>query len=90
MILNSNDPEFLQKLKSMTLTLNATVFFDACGGDLTGQILEVMPYGTNAYVYGGLSLQPVGKLAIQDLIFKKKVIQGFWLTEWLKQRNIVT
>lgn len=59
-ILNQNDPDFLAKLKSITVTLQATVFFDALGGEITGQILDVMPYGTSAFVYGGLSLQPVG------------------------------
>jgi len=36
-------------------TLGATVLFDAIGGDITGQILDIMPYGSSAFVYGALS-----------------------------------
>jgi NADPH:quinone reductase-like Zn-dependent oxidoreductase len=84
-ILNQSDPEFISKLKSIVITLkyvsfinrSASVFFDAIGGDITGQILEVMPYGSSAFVYGGLGLQSVGQVTIQDLIFRKKSIQGY-------------
>ncbi|CAD8110816.1 unnamed protein product [Paramecium sonneborni] len=89
-ILNQSDSDFLDKLKNVTQTLRATVFFDALGGELTGQILEAMPNHSICYVYGGLSLKPVGNVSILDLIFKDKKVQGFWLTQYLKKKNIVS
>lgn len=35
-----------------------------------------MPYGSTAYVYGGLSLEAVGSIPIGDLIFRKKTVSG--------------
>ena len=39
-----------------------------------------MPIGSTAYVYGGLGIQPVSDVGIMDLIFKKKKVEGFFLT----------
>ena len=38
--------------------MNATVCFDAIGGEMTGKILRVMPKDRTIYVYGVLSLSP--------------------------------
>lgn len=35
--------------------MSALILFDAVGGQLTGEILEQMPNGSKAYIYGGLS-----------------------------------
>jgi NADPH:quinone reductase-like Zn-dependent oxidoreductase len=58
------------------LISSATVFFDAVAGEMTGKILEAMPDGSTAFVYGGLSMQPVSNVGIMDLIFKRKTITG--------------
>lgn len=82
-ILNSNDEGFTDKLRELTHQLRATIFFDALGGEITGQVLEAMPNDSTAYVYGGLSRQPVSNVSIMDLIFKGKKVEGFWLTKHL-------
>lgn len=35
-ILNSSDPDFLPKLTELAAKLNATICFEAVGGELTG------------------------------------------------------
>ena len=48
-----------------------------------------MPKASTVYVYGGLSLSGC-VVDPTDLIFRKQTITGFWLTEWLKNKNIVS
>ena len=54
-VLNSNDPDFLDKLGELAKTLRATVCFDAVAGKLTGQIMSKMPSGSVIINFGRLS-----------------------------------
>ncbi|KAL4506569.1 hypothetical protein ABPG72_000140 [Tetrahymena utriculariae] len=81
-ILNSNQEDFLPTLKAHATELNATIFFDAVAGPLTGQVLSGMPNGSTAYVYGALSLQEAS-ISPTQLIFRDQSIKGLWLTKWL-------
>lgn len=69
---------------------SATILFDAVAGELTGQILDAMPRGSTAYVYGALSMQPVSGISPSSLIFQGKTLTGWWLSEWLKGKNILS
>ncbi|KAL4506573.1 hypothetical protein ABPG72_000144 [Tetrahymena utriculariae] len=88
-ILDSSQAGFDEKLKALCASLNATIFFDAVAGELTGRVLKCMPNKSNVYVYGGLSLSG-SVIDPSDLIFRKQTVTGFWLTEWIKTKNIVS
>jgi NADPH2:quinone reductase len=55
-VLNSEAPDFEEKLKEITAKENATIAFDAINGDFTAnKLLKNMPAGSICYVYGILS-----------------------------------
>jgi NADPH:quinone reductase len=78
-VLDSSSETFENDLKQISSELKATGFFDAVGGDLTGQVLKNMPSGSTAYIYGGLSLKKFSFSPL-DSIFYQKTISYFWLS----------
>ena len=85
-VLNSSDEDFDERLRELCKHLRATVMFDAVAGELTGRVLRAMPSGATAIVYGALSLE--GCLADpRSLIFERKSVRGFWLSDWLRSQG---
>ena len=85
-ILNQTDPEFHEKLKKLCTELDCRCCFDAVAGELTGRIIAAMPSSSTVYVYGALSLKPC-EINATDLIFRKKVVRGFWLRDYLDKKG---
>ena len=84
-VLNSSNEDFLQRLRKTAEKLQATIAFEAVAGSLTGQILGAMPDGSRAVVYGALSAAACSEISPMDLIFKNKSVEGFWLTQWMRE-----
>ena len=82
-IVNSSLDTFADDLSALISKLNATVFFDAIGGDITGQVLDLMPSKSTVYVYGALSMKNVSYHP-GSFIFHEATISYFWLGPWLK------
>jgi len=87
-IVNSSDTNFETKLKELAHKLNATVIFDAVGGKMVQQLLDAAPIGSKLFIYGRLS-DEVCEISPGDLIFTGNQIEGFWLSEWLKDKSII-
>jgi NADPH:quinone reductase len=77
------DPDFDRRLTLLARRLGATLALEAVAGDLTRRVLDAMPRGGRALVYGGLSLEPA-RVNPAALIFEGKHLSGFWLSEWLR------
>jgi len=71
------------ELKDLVKSLKIKVVFDATAGDMVGTLVDMMPPGSTTYVYGGLSDKPVGNINVTDLIYKRKQVKGWFLTNWL-------
>eukprot|EP01016_Furgasonia_blochmanni_P054302 TRINITY_DN8933_c0_g1_i1.p1 TRINITY_DN8933_c0_g1~~TRINITY_DN8933_c0_g1_i1.p1 ORF type:complete len:329 (-),score=35.95 TRINITY_DN8933_c0_g1_i1:223-1209(-) len=84
--LNSATPNFLEQLKKLSNELKATIAFDAIGGKFTGDIVSVMPDRSTIYLYGNLSGEPCAGINADDLIFKGKRVDGFWLMNFFRDR----
>jgi len=82
-VLNTEAPEFNESFKKLVAGLKPRAFFDAIARDFTGRIIQFLPDGSTAYIYGALNLGPVGGLAVDQFVFSLKHITGFWLTAWL-------
>ncbi len=82
-VLNSNEDDFDARLNDLTRELNATVLFDAVGGELTGQVLKAMPRGSSGVVYGALS-NTAAAVPASQLIFRGQTLTGFWLAKPLR------
>jgi NADPH2:quinone reductase len=87
-VLNSSKSEFQKKLSDVCYQYNARLAFDAVAGPLSLQLLEAMPPRSKVTVYGGLSQELVMAHPGQ-LIFQTKAIDGFWLTEYLANKNLI-
>jgi NADPH:quinone reductase-like Zn-dependent oxidoreductase len=87
-VLNSNDAGFDEALRDLCNKLGASISFDAIAGEMSGRILRAQPQGSRMLVYGGLSMQGV-TLDPSSLIFEGKHVEGFWLSAWLRGRNML-
>lgn len=87
-VVNSSSANFAKELLSIFSELQVTLAFDAIAGQMGFDLLEALPSGGEVMVYGALSEQPVpahpGKL-----IFEKKKISGFWLSEWITHQPML-
>lgn len=87
-IVNSSDPDFENRLHELAHRHNATIIFDAVGGELVQKLLDAAPKGSKLFIYGRLAAEPC-EINPAELIFTGNQIQGFWLTGWLHQKNMV-
>lgn len=87
-VVNSESPEFSDELKELAHRLNAIVLFDAVCGKLSQKLLDAAPNGSKLFIYGRLSPDAC-EINPGDLIFNGKEIQGFWLSHWLKNKNLI-
>ncbi|KAL6068942.1 NADH oxidase [Balamuthia mandrillaris] len=85
---NTSNKGWEKDFKKLCQDLRCKLAFDAVAGDLTGQILHNMPRGSIVKVYGGLADAAV-KIRPSDFIFEEKKVEGFWLTPYIKRKNVV-
>lgn len=81
-VLVENDEDFEEKLNNIVKDLNATVAYDAVGGNLSGMMFNAMPSDSELVVYGGLSNKPISDIDVMEMIFNNKIISGFNLVDW--------
>ena len=87
-VLVSSDPDFFSHLAHACTHYQAGIGFDAVAGELTGVMLKAMPARARVLVYGALSSASVD-VDVSTLLFGTKVVEGFWLTEWIHRRGMV-
>lgn len=82
----SADPDFDTQLATLCKTLDARIAVDAVGGGLTGRVARALRPGGRVIVYGGLSGEEP-RIGVDQLIFRDKKLEGFWLSSWLPGRS---
>jgi NADPH:quinone reductase len=87
-VLNSSDTNFDRDLHAFCHDLNATIAFDAVAGEMPARVLRAQPRRSRMIVYGALSLQAV-QVDPASLIFEDKRVEGFWLSAWLRNMNLL-
>lgn len=87
-VLNSSEPDFEQQLQSKCRELQPRLAFDAIAGQMTFRLFTAMPKGSKVTVYGILS-QQAAQVLPEDLIFEGKSIDGFWLSSWMANKNLL-
>ena len=88
-VLNSEADNFEDQLREECQRLNATIAFEAVSGEMTGQIFNAMPERSTILVYGVLSYAPCGGIDGGEMIFGRKRVQGFWLTDWVRKAGFL-
>ena len=88
-VLNSSAETFADQFQSACSSWNATAAFEAVAGEMSGTVINLMPPGSTAYVYGALSEEPCGNIDPIELIFRDKTVTGFYLGKWLRDRGMI-
>ena len=83
-VLDSSADNFVGDLKKMAHQLNATMAFDAVGGEMTAQLMNAMPADSEVVVYGGLSGMAITDINPMGIIFDRKILSGFNLMDWME------
>lgn len=77
--LNSEDGGFQRDLKALAQKLGATVAFECVAGEMTGKVLNSLPFGAEVHLFGSLSLKMISEVHPSELIFNQKSLRGFHL-----------
>lgn len=83
-VLNAEAPDFQQTLAEVLKAEKPRIFLDAVTGPLAGTIFSTMGKRARWIVYGRLdgTVTPIPEPG--QMIFMHKKIEGFWLTEWMR------
>lgn len=84
-VLNADAADFRQRLKEVVKAEQPRVFLDAVTGPLAAAIFDAMPKRARWIIYGRLDPAQTPIREPGQLIFMHKRIEGFWLTEWMRQ-----
>jgi len=88
-VVTGDNKDWKETLKSKVDELGARVAFDAVAGDMTGDLVDVLPKKGTVFVYGGLAgratnIDPMG------LIYHEKQVKGFYLTSWIQKGGSIS
>ncbi|RFC63680.1 oxidoreductase [Fulvimarina endophytica] len=86
-VLNVERDDFGAMLKEAMKQHGPTVMLDAVGDKASARIFEAMPAGARWVLYGKLSPEVPALPNLGQLVFMKKKIEGFWLTEWMEDAS---
>ena len=84
-VLNATADDFQEKLREVMKAEKPRIFLDAVTGPLASAIFAAMPRGARWIIYGRMDLGDTLIPEPGQLIFLNKRIEGFWLTEWMRQ-----
>ncbi len=86
-VLNTGDEDFEGQLRELAAGFGPVMAFDAVAGDLAGRVLNALPQGSVMVVYGALSGADLSGIDPMGIIFRKKAITGFNLSDWIAARS---
>lgn len=84
-VLNEKAPDFKAALRQVIKAEQPRIFLDAVTGPLASAIFDVMPKRSRWIIYGRLDPETTIIRQPGQLIFQHKHIEGFWLSEWMRQ-----
>jgi NADPH:quinone reductase-like Zn-dependent oxidoreductase len=84
-VLNEKAPDFKTALREVIKAEQPRIFLDAVTGPLASAIFDIMPKRARWIIYGRLDPEPTVIREPGQLIFQHKHIEGFWLSEWMRQ-----
>lgn len=84
-VLNEKAPDFNATLREVIKAEQPRIFLDAVTGPLASAVFDAMPKRSRWIVYGRLDTDVTVIRQPGQLIFQHKHIEGFWLSEWMRQ-----
>lgn len=86
-ILDSTAKEFNSDFLDLVNKLNPTMVFDAVGGEMTGQYINMLPSSSKIVLYGALAGGTLSAIDPMEIIFKGKKLEGFNLNDWIANKS---
>ena len=83
-VLDVTDDGFASAFAAASNALKPRVFLDAVADQISEQVFTAMPNRGRWVIYGKLNADPVSMAQLGQLVFTRKVIEGFWLTPWMQ------
>jgi NADPH:quinone reductase-like Zn-dependent oxidoreductase len=84
-VLNEKADDFKAALREVMKAEQPRIFLDAVTGPLASAIFDAMPKRSRWIIYGRLDPDATIIREPGQLIFQHKHIEGFWLSEWMRQ-----
>lgn len=84
-VLNEKAADFEAALREVMKAEQPRIFLDAVTGPLASTIFNAMPKRARWIIYGRLDPDATVIREPGQLIFQHKHIEGFWLSEWMRQ-----
>jgi NADPH:quinone reductase-like Zn-dependent oxidoreductase len=78
-----------ERVRALTDGQGVRYALDAVGGALAADVVGVLGRGGRLLLYGTLSGQPL-TLDPRALMVGQKRVEGFWMSEWVRDRNPLT
>lgn len=82
-VVTGDNDNWKTELKALMTEHKVSAAFDAVSGEMTGDLLTLLPNGGSYFTYGGLSGKPCSGINPIDMIYGKKTVEGFFLPTWL-------
>ena len=84
-VLNETAADFAEKLSALCKEERPRILLDAVTGPLAARIFNAMGKGARWIIYGRLDSTTTPIPEPGQLIFQQKVIEGFWLADWMRK-----
>lgn len=87
-VLNCTAKNFVKELAELIGAEKPRVLLDAVADQISSDIFFAMPSRARWVVYGKLSTELPALSQMGQFIFMNKRIEGFWLTQWMKDQPV--
>ncbi len=85
--LDATGGDFDERLRMICRDEKPAIFLDAVTGALGGRVFSAMGTGARWVIYGRMDNGPTVIPEPGQLIFQRKRIEGFWLTQWMRDQT---
>ncbi len=85
----TDEEDLYERVMSITEGAGVPFAIDAVGGPTGSAAVRTLSRGGRMLVYGALSMQPL-TVEPRTLLVGQKRIEGFWLSEWMRNQGVVT
>ena len=88
-VIASNDTAIDKRVMEITGGAGVRYALDAVGGDTGSDVVKSLGHGGRLLVYGTLASEPLA-FDPRILMTGHRSVEGFWLSNWVKEQNFVT
>ncbi len=88
-VLCTSTEPIVERVLQLTAGKGVSFALDAVSGTTGAQMVECLGRGGRMLVYGVLANEPM-RIESRTLIVGQKRVEGFWLSEWMRQQRVWT